>query len=306
MVLQTIQLQGKTKIVGASGGTATVTDGKLDVNATVSATITGSAIEDGVSSSIKATVKDLTNSNPLTVAVTDANGDQITSFGGGTQYTEGDTDATITGTAAMVEGAADGLVPMTQPLTDTQLRASDVKITLDGESVPVTGTFWQATQPISAASLPLPSGAATSANQTTIIGHLDGVEGLLTTIDTDTSNVSTKIDTIAGAVSGTEVQVDVLTLPNVNINPLGTIYNGTKTVPTGTAEAIASSQAISSVTVKALSTNTVSIYVGASGVTTSNGFELGASESISLDIDNLADVYVISGSASQEVRYIAI
>ena len=29
---------------------------------------------------------DLTNSNPLWVAVTDANGDQITSFGGGTQY----------------------------------------------------------------------------------------------------------------------------------------------------------------------------------------------------------------------------
>lgn len=32
-------------------------------------------------------------------------------------------------------------------------------------SVAVTGTFWQATQPVSAASLPLPSGAATSAKQ---------------------------------------------------------------------------------------------------------------------------------------------
>ncbi len=61
----------------------------------------------------------------------------------------------------------------------------------------------------------LPTGASTSANQTTIIGHLDGVEGLLTTIDGDTGNISTKIDTIAGAVSGTEMQVDVLTLPNV-------------------------------------------------------------------------------------------
>lgn len=46
---------------------------------------------------------------------------------------------------------------------------------------------------------------------TTMIGHLDGVEGLLTTIDGDTGNISTKIDTLAGAVSGTEVQVDVLT-----------------------------------------------------------------------------------------------
>jgi len=31
---------------------------------------------------------DLTNANPLTVAVVDSNGDQVTSFGGGTQYTE--------------------------------------------------------------------------------------------------------------------------------------------------------------------------------------------------------------------------
>lgn len=85
------------------------TDGKVNVNATVNATITGSAIEDGVSSSIKATVKDLTNSNPLTTAIVDANGDQITSFGGGTQYTEGDTDASITGTAVMWEDTSDTL-----------------------------------------------------------------------------------------------------------------------------------------------------------------------------------------------------
>lgn len=36
-------------------------------------------------------------------------------------------------------------------LTDAELRAADVKITLDGESVPVTGTFYQATQPVSLA-----------------------------------------------------------------------------------------------------------------------------------------------------------
>ncbi len=38
------------------------------------------------------------------------------------------------------------------PLTDAQLRAA---------AVPVSGTFFQATQPVSAASLPLPTGAAT-------------------------------------------------------------------------------------------------------------------------------------------------
>jgi len=58
----------------------------------------------------------------------------------------------------------------------------------------------------------LPTGAATSAKQDTIIGHVDGVETLLGTIDADTS-------ALAGAVSGTEVQVDVLTLPAL---PAGT------------------------------------------------------------------------------------
>jgi hypothetical protein len=63
------------------------------------------------------------------------------------------------------------------------------------------------------------TGVATAGNQTTIIGHLDGVEGLLTTIDADTGNVSTKIDTVAGAVAGTEMQVDVVgALPAGNNN----------------------------------------------------------------------------------------
>jgi hypothetical protein len=57
-----------------------------------------------------ADVLDLTNANPLTVAIVDGSGDQITSFGGGTQYTEGATDATITGTALLWEDGADTLV----------------------------------------------------------------------------------------------------------------------------------------------------------------------------------------------------
>lgn len=77
----------------------------------------------------------------------------------------------------------------------------------------------------------LPTGAATSANQSTIIGHLDGVEGLLTTIDADTGNISTKIDTLAGAVVGTELQVDVLTMPTVTVDTHAvTITDGTDTV----------------------------------------------------------------------------
>lgn len=67
----------------------------------------------------------------------------------------------------------------------------------------------------------LPTGASTSAKQDTIISHLDGVEGLLTTIDGDTGNISTKIDTLAGAVSGSEMQVDVLTMPTTAVTNAG-------------------------------------------------------------------------------------
>src|SRR6185437_8745948 len=41
---------------------------------------------------------------------------------------------------------------------------------LNNSSVAVKGTFWQTTQPVSAASLPLPTGAATAANQTNVQG----------------------------------------------------------------------------------------------------------------------------------------
>lgn len=56
--------------------------------------------------------------NAQAVAIVDGAGAQITTFGGGAQYTEGDTDATITGTAMLWEDAADTLKPVstTTPL----------------------------------------------------------------------------------------------------------------------------------------------------------------------------------------------
>ncbi len=142
------------------------------------------AILDGADSAIKATVKDLTNSNPLTTALVDANGDQITSFGGGTQYTEGDTDASFTGTMGLVEGAANAAVTLKQPTTPAD------------------------TQPISASALPLPTGAATAANQQTdaltdtqlratavpvsgtVTSNLGTLNGAATTAKQDTGNTS--------------------------------------------------------------------------------------------------------------------
>jgi len=66
-------------------------------------------------------------------------------------------------------------VTSADPLTDTQLRAT---------AVPVSGTFFQATQPISAASLPLPSGAAT--------------ETTLAAVESDTTAIAASIASIDG------------------------------------------------------------------------------------------------------------
>ena len=65
-------------------------------------------------------------------------------------------------------------------------------------TVPVTGTFWQATQPVSAATLPLPTGAATSANQPNF-----GVAG----------TPATNVLTVQGSPSGTAQPISATTLP---------------------------------------------------------------------------------------------
>jgi len=73
------------------------------------------------------------------------------------------TDSQLRATAVPVSGTVTANTGLTQPLTDTQLRAS---------AVPVSGAFFQATQPVSAASLPLPSGAATETTLSSIDGKL--------------------------------------------------------------------------------------------------------------------------------------
>ena len=147
--------------------------------------------------------------------------------GGGTEYTEGDTDATITGTAFMWEDAADTLEPVSaaSPLPvdlganndvtvtsgaitatlsavdnavldaidavlDTiKLDTADIKTAVEG-TLAVDGSG--VTQPVSAASLPLPTGAATSAKQladghgvaSTLVAGLLNANSPVTLIDT--------------------------------------------------------------------------------------------------------------------------
>ena len=126
------------------------------------------AILDGVSAAIKATVRDYANSNPVAVTLTDTAGDYITA-GGGTEYTEDVAAATDPVGKCIIGRRRDTLAAETT--TDGDNVA--INATNKGElyvkhvdTLPVTGAFFQATQPVSVAALPLPAGAATSALQT--------------------------------------------------------------------------------------------------------------------------------------------
>ena len=206
----------KTQIVDASGNAVSVTGNKLDVNATAS--LSGEAIP----------VSGATTG--VAVAVVDGSGNQVTSFGGGTQYTEADTDASITGTAMMMEGAGNALVAVQGTASDgvlvnlgtnnditgtvtanagTNLNTSALALESGGnlasikaktDNIPALG------QALASASVPviLPAatittltppaaitGFATSAKQDTIIGHVDGIETSLSSIDGKITAVNT-------------------------------------------------------------------------------------------------------------------
>lgn len=101
--------------------------------------------------------------------------------------------------------------PAIPKVTATDLDIRDLTSISDSVSAVQSGT-WNVTNVSGTVSLP--TGASTSAKQDTIITHLDGVEGLLTTIDADTG-------TIAGAVSGTEMQVDIVGSLPAGSNAIG-------------------------------------------------------------------------------------
>jgi hypothetical protein len=115
--------------------------------------------------------------------------------------------------AVGADGAAD-LVATANPIPVIAVANSGVDIgdvTINNASLAVTGTFWQATQPVSG------TVAVTNAG----------------------------ITTIAGAVAGTEMQVDVLTLPNVvlasgTVTAVTDITNAVKTVGPAAHDAVVS------------------------------------------------------------------
>lgn len=168
----------KTQIVDAGGEVATVTGGKLDVNATAS--LAGTALP--ISGATEA----------VGVAIVDGSGNQVTSFGGGTQYTEDAPAATNPiGTALnMVRDDARGGSLTTADGDNVAARGTNAGelYVKHVDSIPVTDNGGSLT--VDATSLPLPTGAATSAKQDTGNTSLASIDGKITAVNTGAVVVS--------------------------------------------------------------------------------------------------------------------
>lgn len=123
---------------------------------------------------------------------------------------------TVTATRLLVDGSGvtqpiSGTVTantgLAQPLTDTQLRATAVPVSVSNASIAVTGTFFQATQPISATALPLPTGAATAALQTTQNTNIVAVNTSVGTVNTTLGTTNSFLGTIVTNTGDTVTQV---------------------------------------------------------------------------------------------------
>lgn len=115
-----------------------------------------------------------------------------------------------TGTPALPTGAA---TAAKQPALGTAGTASADVLTVQGKAsmTPLLVDGSAVTQPVSASALPLPSGAATAANQTTMDGHLtDGTQQAKLTDGTNTVNILKSDGTAAGQnaalIAGTRLE----------------------------------------------------------------------------------------------------
>ncbi len=174
----------------------------------------------------------------------------------------------------------------------------------------------------------LDSGSLT-ANQSVNVAQINGVTPLMgnggtgtgsqrVTIASDNTafsvnaTLSAETTKVIGTVNVAASQTIAVTntgtfaVQNTPVAPT-TIFNGkTSTVTAGSRVVLAASQAVQSVTIKALITNTGLIYVGSSSVSSANGFQLSAGETVSMDVANLNTVNIDSSVNGEGVTYIGI
>lgn len=180
-----------------------------------------------------------------------------------------------------VSGTVTANTGLSQPLTDTQLRASAIPV-----SGPLTDTQLRASAvPVSASSLPLPTGAATSANQTAANTSLSNIDADIGNVadsaaSSDTGSFSlislTKrlLGKFALLTDGTQksqivngantLSVDSVGAATTHVAPTTTLtYTATGAVSNGTVLSFSGTTTIDLAQVRSLSAHGVSLGTGA-------------------------------------------
>lgn len=117
-------------------------------------------------------------------------------------------------------------------------------VTVDNASIAVTGTFFQATQPVSAATLPLPSGASTSAAQLP--------DGHAVTIDNIVSN---EVFIRGSQTAGSPVDGEVVTIQGIASGTVVPVSGTVTATPTGTQNVDITAQTLANLQIQSNSAN---------------------------------------------------
>ena len=170
----------------------------------------------------------------------------------------------------------------------TMANSSPVVIASNQSAVPVSGTFWQATQPVSIASMPSTpvTGTFWQATQP-VSGPLTDAQLRATAVP-----VSLASTTVTNTVTTTEA-------------PPTSVTHAAVTVTTAGTRVQFGSNACKAIVIKANASNSGTIYVGNSGVTSANGFPLAAGDTLSLDISNTNVIYIDASANAQSVNWMA-
>ena len=224
------------------------------------------------------------------VQVVNSSGAFVDSFGGGTQYTEGDADATITGTATMMEVAANTLQPIQGTVADGLL----VNLGANND-VTVTGTVTVGSHAVTnAGTFAVQNTAATPAG-TNNIGDVDvlTINGVAPAFGTGVRGATVQRVTIA---TDDSVPVTIASVPSHAVTNAGTFATQSTLVPQTLASG-AITTAMTGTTSTSLISATASNYIYITQVTVSNSHATVGTDVILLDGSGGTTLYTIPAGA---------
>ena len=176
------------------------------------------------------------------------------------------------------------------------------------------GAAWIAVKAASVSDYTTTSGAALSANMNK--GYQIPVAGFpqfrvrLSTVIAAGNLTVTMITSSAPDTSIVTVGLDPAQALPAGTNNIGTVLGPLPTVPvvgqqtlTTSAVALTANALQNGIVITALPANTGTVYVGASGVTTSTGYPLAAGQSISFAVSNASGIFIIGTNATDKIAF---